>query len=140
VLVSLYRPHAVQLRRLSKIAARAFHSNMKPAPYLGPEPTIERLRRQFGWMWATCGMTCGHYAAPPLVRIVARLGADAPASALRRRLRCTVCSKLGAGIRAPSVVEHSLAPLPLDRVPAYLRRELAREALRSIGVSLGGVR
>jgi hypothetical protein len=33
---------------------------MKPAPYTGPEPTIEQLRKQFGWMWACRGIECSH--------------------------------------------------------------------------------
>jgi hypothetical protein len=122
------------LRGFSEGRGARFIRTMKPAPYLGPEPTIERLRRQFGWMWAACGVTCGHTAALPLDRISRRLGADAPACALRKRLRCTVCGKLGATLSAPSDVDHALAPLPLARVPEYLRREMARDALRSIGV------
>jgi len=94
---------------------------MTTAPYLGPEPTLTQLQKQFGWMWAWCGVPCAHSAALPLERIAARLGGDAPAAALRKRLRCTICGKLGAGIRAPSMVGHDLAPLPLDLVPPALR-------------------
>jgi hypothetical protein len=107
---------------------------MKSKPYTGPEPTIEQLRNQFGWMWACCGIECSHYAALPLHCVAVRLGSDAPASALRKRLRCTRCGRLGAGLRAPSVVDHGLAPLPLNRVPEYLRQQMAREALLSIRV------
>lgn len=111
---------------------------MKSKPYTGPEPTIEQLRKQFGWIWARCGINCSHYAALPLGIIAARLGSDAPASALRKRLRCTRCGRLGAGLRAPSVVDHGLAPLPLHRVPSLLRRQMARDALLNIGVGSSG--
>ena len=107
---------------------------MTSKPYTGPEPTIEQLRKQFGWMWARCGIDCAHYAALPLGCIAARVGADAPASALRQRLRCTRCGRRGAELRAPSVVDRALAPLPHHMVPEALRREMAREALRRIGV------
>lgn len=107
---------------------------MPSAPYLGPEPTIAQLRAQFSWIWACCGIDCAHYAALPLASITARLGADAPASALRRRLRCTQCGRRSAVLSAPSARSDGLAPLPLDRVPVQLRREMAREGLRGIGV------
>jgi hypothetical protein len=87
---------------------------MKSRPYTGPEPTIEQLQKQFGWMWASCGIDWSHYAALPLGCIVARVGADAPASALRKRLRCTRCGRRPAVLSAPSVVDHGLAPLPLN--------------------------
>lgn len=109
---------------------------MKSAPYLGPEPTIEQLHKQFGWMWACCGVDCSHYAALPLRCIAERLGAGAPASALRKRLRCTRCGRRSAVLSAPSVVDHRLAPLPLNKVPEDLRRQMARGALRNIGVEL----
>lgn len=108
---------------------------MPSAPYLGPEPTIEQLRKQFGWMWACCGIECSHYAALPLGWVVRRLGAHASASTLRRRLRCTQCGRRTAVLSAPSAVDHGLAPLPLNKVPQYLHREIARHALRSIGVA-----
>jgi hypothetical protein len=36
---------------------------MKSKPFTGPEPTIEQLREQFGWMLACCGIQCSHRAA-----------------------------------------------------------------------------
>jgi hypothetical protein len=94
---------------------------MKSAPYTGPEPTLQQLQSQFGWVRARCGVCCAHYAAIPLDRIIPRLGTSAPANALRKRLRCTACGKRGAEIRAPSMVGHDLAALPADKVPAALR-------------------
>ena len=107
---------------------------MKSKRYTGPEPTIEQLRKQFGWMWAYCGIDCSHYAALPLGCIAARVGANAPASALRKRLRCTRCGRRSAVLSAPSVVDHGLAPLPLNKVPEGLRRQMTRDALLRIGV------
>lgn len=106
--------------------------------YAGPEPTIEQLRKQFGWMWARCGVECSHNAALPLSWVAARIGADAPASALRKRLRCTHCGKRMAVLRAPSARIDGWAPLPMDRVPEGLRLELARQALRGLGIEQHG--
>jgi hypothetical protein len=111
---------------------------MTSAPYLGPEPTIAQLRKQFGWMWAYCGIACSHRSALPLGIIAQLLGGDAPASALRRRLRCSRCGRRTASLSAPSVVDHGLAPLPLYMVPEHLRREIACDALRSIGGEVPG--
>ena len=107
---------------------------MTPARYTGPEPTLEHLRSNYGWVWARCALPCAHDAAIPLAPIVARLGADKPAQALRGRLRCTVCGRRQAGLRMPSwAMENGIASLPLDHVPPALMREMANDALRSIG-------
>src|SRR5205823_4871960 len=100
---------------------------MKSVPYTGPEPTLGSLHSQFGWVWACCGVTCSHYAAIPLKPIVALLGADAPANALRSRLRCTKCGSRKAGIKLPSAVGHGSAQLPPDCMPLALRRVIAKD-------------
>jgi hypothetical protein len=94
---------------------------MKPAPYTGPEPTIAQMLKQHGWVWAYCDLHCGHYAAIPLARVIDRLGAQSPADALRKRLRCTKCGRRGVTIRCPSIDREGYAPLPIDKVPSALR-------------------
>jgi hypothetical protein len=94
---------------------------MKPAPYPGLDPTIAQLREFFGWVWACCGLPCSHRAAIPLARVIDRLGASSPADALRKRLRCTKCGRLGVTIRTPSADCFGYAPLPVEMVPAALR-------------------
>jgi hypothetical protein len=94
---------------------------MKPAPHTGPEPTIEQMLQSFGWVWACCGLPCCHRAAIPLDRVIGRLAADAPADALRKRLRCTKCGQLGVTIRAPSADQFGYAALPVEMVPPGLR-------------------
>ena len=94
---------------------------MKSAPYTGPEPTLGHLREMYGWVWAYCGIPCAHDAAIPLDPIVVRLGAGAPADALRSRLRCTACGRRSATLRVPSIVDHAFARIPTSKIPAPLR-------------------
>jgi hypothetical protein len=94
---------------------------MRSAPYTGPEPTLDYLQLNYGWVWAYCGLPCGHDAAIPLNPIITRLGGNAPAVALRSRLRCTVCGRRSATLRAPSIIDHAFARMPTSKIPAPLR-------------------
>ena len=59
--------------------------------------------------------------AMALAPILERLGADAPADALRSRLRCTVCGERRASITLPSWkdIGSGLAKLPRERMPEW---------------------
>lgn len=101
----------------------------------GPIPTVGQLASESSWVWARCSLPCMHDAAIPLAPIVARFGADASSNRLRNALCCTVCGKRGALLQHPSwEMADGYPSVPLDRVPVGLRREMAREALRGIGV------
>jgi hypothetical protein len=106
------------------------------ARYDGPEPTLGALHSGHGWVWAHCALPCAHNAAIPLAPIVTRLGTEAPANALRKRLRCTICGARQAELALPSWVSlgTGFAPLPLERVPLSLRRAMVDNALREIRV------
>ena len=91
--------------------------------YTGPEPTLGALHAGHGWLWANCALPCSHAAALPLAPIVERLGGNAPAEALRRRLRCTVCGSRGGNLSMPSWQDtnRGWAKLPRDRMPEWAR-------------------
>jgi hypothetical protein len=69
--------------------------------------------------------------------VIAKLGSGASSDRLRAALRCTACGHRGALIYLPSYsMPERRQPMPLDLVPLTLRREMAKDALRSIGVEL----
>jgi hypothetical protein len=101
-------------------------------------PTLAQMKDHANWVWANCGLGCGHHSAIPLDPVISRWGAGASADRLRASLRCTKCGKLGATLSAPSWVcaTHGWQRLPLDQVPTGLRSWMARDALRGIGVGV----
>jgi hypothetical protein len=97
--------------------------------------TLGQIARDSSWVWAWCPKPCLHDAAIPLAPIIRRFGADASGDRLRNALRCTACGRRGALIQHPSwEMAEGCRSAPLERVPEGLRREMAREALLSIGV------
>jgi hypothetical protein len=68
---------------------------------------------------------------------MARFGGDASSDRLRAALRCTECCRRGAQIYLPSYSKPEFRePVPLEQIPLALRRWIAKDALRSIGVEL----
>jgi hypothetical protein len=105
----------------------------------GPVPTIAQLEVASSWVWASCPERgCRNLAAIPLKPAIAHFGSDVSSDRLRNALRCTACGHRGALIHLPSWAkpEFRKGP-PLDRIPPALQRQMARDALRSIGVEVG---
>jgi hypothetical protein len=99
--------------------------------------TLGQIARDTSWVWARCPNPCLHEAAIPLAPIIGRFGANASSDRLRNALHCTACGRRGALLQHPSWgMAEGYRSAPLDRVPDGLRRQMAREALRSIGIEL----
>lgn len=70
-----------------------------------PEMTLDELQSHslgFPYVWVHCPLPCAHSAAIPIHALVKRCGPGAPAIALRHKMRCTVCGRLGASFSFPS--------------------------------------
>lgn len=113
-------------------------SARRPRSAPGPVPTLAQLARHTNWVRALCTAQCAHDAAIPLAPIIARFGAEASSDRLRNALRCTACGKRGGRIMLPSWhdMQVGVTAMPVELVPLALRREIAEDALRSIGVQI----
>jgi hypothetical protein len=105
----------------------------------GPVPTLSQLANGTAWVWARCPIReCLHTAAIPLKPATAHFGGDVSSDRLRAALLCTACGHRGALLQHPSweMADGFRRSPPLDRVPLALRRQMAKDALRSIGVEV----
>jgi hypothetical protein len=115
------------------------HPARKYREPVGPVSTIGQLARESSWLWAHCPGKCQNWAAIPMAPMVARFGPDASSVRLRAALRCTKCGRKGCLIQHPSwgMGERGYGGgPPLDQIPLALRRWMAKDALRSIGVEI----
>jgi hypothetical protein len=115
------------------------HPKRRDRTAAGLVPTLAQLAHGSSWLWARCPERgCSHDAAIPLKPVMAQFGSEASSDRLRAALRCTICGHRGALLQLPSwgMSEGYRATPPLDRIPLALRRQMAKDALQSIGAEV----